>query len=168
MIGLPRSLAPWSRELGLFPGELAELLGELIARIAPVVGPLTFEGHDESGEPDGFDGIARRGSYDRLLASEWALATIAPDEFLRRAVAGEQAFFALGRKSTARARTSVASPRSPRTPTPRDWADELLSEAPCRLTKVSSPSGSARAAPAHRASPAEPPRPHPHPPPGSA
>ena len=39
--------------------------------------------HDE-GEPDGFDGIERRGELSRLLPSEWLLAADEPDEFLRR------------------------------------------------------------------------------------
>ena len=39
--------------------------------------------HDD-GEPDGFDGLDRRGSLERLLPTEWLLATEAPDEFIRR------------------------------------------------------------------------------------
>lgn len=39
--------------------------------------------HDE-GEPDGFDGIERRGELSHLLPSEWLLAADEPDEFLRR------------------------------------------------------------------------------------
>ncbi len=42
--------------------------------------------------PDGYDGIGRRGSYDRLLASEWLIHDELPDEFLRRVVSGEHAF----------------------------------------------------------------------------
>lgn len=36
------------------------------------------------GEPDGFDGLDRRGPLDRLLSSEWLLAAEVPDEFIRR------------------------------------------------------------------------------------
>jgi hypothetical protein len=42
--------------------------------------------------PDGFSGIAGRGSYDRLLISEWLLLEELPDEFIRRAVSGEHLF----------------------------------------------------------------------------
>src|SRR5262249_34017356 len=46
----------------------------------------------QEGVPDGYDGIARKGPYDRLLTAEWLLQEELPDEFLRRAVSGEHLF----------------------------------------------------------------------------
>jgi hypothetical protein len=43
-------------------------------------------------EPVGVDDLRRRGSYDRLLLSEWVLADEVPDEFDRRAAQGEHLF----------------------------------------------------------------------------
>ena len=49
------------------------------------------------GEPDGYDGIASRGIYERLVTSEWLLADEEPDEFDRRAAMGEHTFTRLAR-----------------------------------------------------------------------
>ncbi len=49
---------------------------------------------DGRGEPDGVAGLSRRGDYQRLLLSEWALADAHPEEFLRRAAGGEHVFLA--------------------------------------------------------------------------
>jgi len=43
-------------------------------------------------EPEGIDDLRQRGSYERLLLSEWALADAAPEEFDRRAAGGEHLF----------------------------------------------------------------------------
>lgn len=108
MTALPRELAPWTRILDLFPEDLAGELGRMVPRLALAVGPMRAASPVASGEPDGFSGIARRGSYERLLLSEWLLADEAPDEFARRATMGEHAFFHLQRRSPARALSSVA------------------------------------------------------------
>lgn len=50
------------------------------------------------GEPDGFDGVDRRGELSRLLSSEWLLAADEPDEFLRRFEQRELSYL---RRSTA-------------------------------------------------------------------
>lgn len=106
MTGLPAALAPWRAELELFPRELALSLGAWIPRLAAAVGPLAdTDGAD--GEPDGFNGLARTGTYERLLHSEWLLADELPDEFLRRAVSGEHAFLALARVQPAGSRRCV-------------------------------------------------------------
>lgn len=91
MISLPRHLAPWAAELALFPEEIALALGSIIFRLASVIGPGPVHPAAE-GAPDGYDGVARRGSYDRLLPAEWLLLDELPDEFLRRVVAGEHSF----------------------------------------------------------------------------
>ncbi|APR84265.1 Hypothetical protein A7982_09614 [Minicystis rosea] len=108
MIDLPRDLAPWRAHLDLFPRDLAEGLGRLVPRLALVVGPMRIARPTSDGDPDGFTGIARRGSYERLLLTEWLLADELPDEFIRRAAGGEHAFFQLARRSPARATSSVA------------------------------------------------------------
>lgn len=108
MIALPRELAPWSSLLSLFPEDLAGELGRLVPRLSLAVGPMRAAQPAGGGEPDGFSGIARRGSYERLLLTEWLLADEAPEEFARRAAMGEHAFFHLARRSPVRARSSVA------------------------------------------------------------
>ncbi len=108
MIALPGDLAPWRGMLGLFPAELAGDLGGMLPRLALAIGPMRAASPTRGGEPDGFAGIARRGSYERLLHTEWLLADEAPDEFARRASAGEHAFFQIARRSPARAASSVA------------------------------------------------------------
>ena len=57
---------------------------------------------------DGFDGLARRGSIERLLLSEWLLLEEAPLEFLRRFSGGESAYFQLARRDPHAARASLA------------------------------------------------------------
>lgn len=95
MIELPAALAPWAPQLAIFPDEIALCLGHAAARVAGALGP--WPRHDQhTGEPDGYDGLARRGSYDRLLPSEWLLLDELPDEFLRRVVSHEHAFLARG------------------------------------------------------------------------
>ena len=88
---LPRALAPWAKELALFPEEIAVPLAGLAARLAGVLGGGDGAVSPE-GEPDGYSGLARRGSYERLLATEWLLHDELPDEFLRRVVANEHSF----------------------------------------------------------------------------
>jgi hypothetical protein len=63
--------------------------------------------HADLGEVDGFDGLTRRGTYERLLMSEWLLADEAPDEFLRRAAASEHTFLRLAHPSPAGSSVSV-------------------------------------------------------------
>ncbi len=105
---LPPALAPWAATLAAFPRDLALTLGPWLARLSGALGPLSRHRACGSGEPDGLDGLARRGSYERLLASEWLLADEAPLEFARRAAAGEHGFLALARKQAAGARRCVA------------------------------------------------------------
>lgn len=108
MIALPGALAPWADLLGLFPPEVAADLGRWIPRLALAVGPMRTSRPTGRGEPDGFSGIARRGSYERLLLTEWLLADELPDEFARRAAMGEHTFHELARRTPARAMSSVA------------------------------------------------------------
>jgi len=103
---LPAALAAWSAELAIFPIEVALSVGGLVRRLAPVIGPLRQPSHSGQGEVDGFDGLSRTGSYERLLATEWLLASEAPDEFLRRAANREHTFLRLARPEPAGHRTS--------------------------------------------------------------
>lgn len=89
---LPPLLQSWAEWLSLFPDDLAATLGELLLRLQPLVGPLRRHAARIAVEPAGVGDIVRRGSYDRLLISEWAMADGAPDEFLRRAANGELLF----------------------------------------------------------------------------
>jgi hypothetical protein len=101
-------LAPWAAELSLFPSDVGLALGRLASRLAIALGPMSTEASSRAGEPDGFDGVTRRGAYAHLLPSEWALADALPDEFLRRASAGELAFFRVRRRESATGRVALA------------------------------------------------------------
>ena len=92
MSELPEALRPWATQLSLFPEDLALSLGAHVARLAAALGPMRARNEMEGGEPQGYDGLTRRGSPERLLMSEWLMALEAPDEFVRRAAFGEQAF----------------------------------------------------------------------------
>ncbi len=105
---LPPALAPWAPWLRMFPADLALSLGPLIQRLAAALGPFVTPAGSGDGEPDGFSGLTRRGNYERLLVSEWLLAELVPDEFLRRAATSEHAFLKLERREPALVRTSVA------------------------------------------------------------
>ena len=104
---LPDSLAPWRRELSMFPPELAIELGGMVRRLASAIGPPIAARH-RGDDPDGYDGIAHTGPYDRMLQSEWLLADEMPDEFLRRAIMREQLFFRIARRSPLDELLSVA------------------------------------------------------------
>ncbi|HLL85063.1 MAG TPA: hypothetical protein VK420_20510, partial [Longimicrobium sp.] len=107
MSGLPAALEPWAEPLSLFPRELALSLGPWLQRLSLGLGPSKARTRDGLAEPDGYDGLARRGPYERLLASEWLLATELPEEFTRRAAMREHAFLRLAYEETAGTRRSV-------------------------------------------------------------
>jgi hypothetical protein len=107
MTPLPPHLAPWAPYLSLFPEEIAQVLGPMIARLASLAGSLTLDRAQE-GIPNGYDGIARKGPYDRLLTAEWLLQDELPDEFLRRAVSGEHLFLQRAYHETSAPKQTVA------------------------------------------------------------
>ncbi|HSF40711.1 MAG TPA: hypothetical protein VLT87_13030, partial [Thermoanaerobaculia bacterium] len=107
-VELPRPLAPWRPWLAIFPRDLALSLGPVLQRLSFAVGPLRMERASGEGDPDGFDGLAQRGPYERLLPSEWLLADEAPEEFLRRAAGGEHTFLHLARPVPGGSHLSVA------------------------------------------------------------
>ncbi len=92
MSSLPEALRPWASQLSLFPEDLALSVGAHVARLAAAIGPMRARNEAVGGELQGYDGLTRRGSPERLLISEWLMAMEAPDEFVRRAAFGEQAY----------------------------------------------------------------------------
>jgi hypothetical protein len=99
MTTLPPELAPWAPLLAGVADELVADLARLARRLDAAIGPLRPRLPERGGEPDGYRGLDRRGPYDRLLLSEWAMLDVAPDEFVRRAAAREHAFYALDHRS---------------------------------------------------------------------
>lgn len=78
--------------------DLATGLGTWVRRLDRRLGPFPTHDAATEGEPDGYGDLSRRGTYERLLTSEWALAGSAPLEFLRRAAMGEHLFFDTARR----------------------------------------------------------------------
>lgn len=94
--------------LGMLPPEIGRSLGPWVDKLSEAIGPLRARARTGGGAPDGFEGLTLRGPYERLVLSEWAIADVAPEEFLRRAAQREHPFYQLARRDEARARTSVA------------------------------------------------------------
>ncbi|MCE3604760.1 hypothetical protein LXA47_14240 [Massilia sp. P8910] len=105
---LPPQLAPWSAWLALLPFDLVAPFGEMLLRLQPLVGRMAGVAASEDDIPVGVGSIARRGPYERLLLSEWAVLDAAPDEFIRRAAANELLFSAPEPQVQRRARVCVA------------------------------------------------------------
>jgi len=91
-VNLHPQLTPWAPWLSLFEPELAQAVGDLLLRLAPMLGPLTRVAARQQVEPGGVGDIVQRGSYERLLLTEWAYADVAPEEFVRRAANNELLF----------------------------------------------------------------------------
>lgn len=88
--------------------DLVLSLGAWAERLHALVGPLRAARAEPVGDPDGFDGLSRRGVYERLTHFEWLLADEAPDEFLRRAASSEHAFWHLAHRGPVGSRRCVA------------------------------------------------------------
>jgi hypothetical protein len=108
MISLPSSLSPWARQLNAFPVELGLALGPLVQRLAGAIQPLHLDDIASADDPDGFDGLLNRGSYDRLISSDWLLADEVPEEFNRRAAMHEHLFLKIARREPAHGIGSLA------------------------------------------------------------
>ncbi len=108
MIDLPVGLASWAPQLAVLPSDVALTLAPWIGRLALAVGPLATTQRQHSGEPDGYSGLARRGSYERLVTAEWGVAELFPEEFIRRAASGEHLFLDLARQEPQGALRSIA------------------------------------------------------------
>ncbi|ALN79979.1 hypothetical protein [Lysobacter antibioticus] len=89
---VPEALKPWRPWLDWFDAEIVDLLGELLLRLHPMLGAFRMRAQRGVAEPEGIDDLRRRGHYERLLLSEWALADEVPEEFDRRAAGGEHLF----------------------------------------------------------------------------
>lgn len=107
-MNLPPALAQWSEFLQIFPEEISLSLGPIIQRVSMIIGSPQARLNEKQGEPDGFDGLNRRGTYERLLLSEWMLADELEDEFMRRAVMGEHLFLSRAHSSPVGTRASLA------------------------------------------------------------
>lgn len=97
----PRLHEAWEPELRHFARELIGHLASLSERIIHALGPLRISTEQRSDEPNGYSALTRRGPYERLLSSEWALQLENEDEFIRRATSGEHLFVELERRSPA-------------------------------------------------------------------
>jgi hypothetical protein len=107
VITLPAALAPWAAALGALDADVALGLGPVIRRVDELLSTVDAVAGGR-GEPEGYDGLGTRGSPERLLASEWLLATELPMEFLRRAATGELLYLAPGyRRERSRGRVAV-------------------------------------------------------------
>lgn len=97
----PKSLEAWEPELRFFARDLLGHIAPVSERLLQALGPLRVAAEQRSDEPNGYAALARRGPYERLLASEWAMQLEDPDEFIRRASNGEHLFVELERRSPA-------------------------------------------------------------------
>ena len=88
-VALPAALRPWAEQLAWLDPVLQPEIGELMAGIALLLRPLRRPQRIGLEEPNGYDGLARKGQPQHLLLSEWALAQELPDEFMRRAAMHE-------------------------------------------------------------------------------
>lgn len=95
MSALPAELKVWAEPLSILAPDLQGDVAQIVRRLDALIGPLRPKSDERGGEPNGFSGLTRRGPYDRLLLSEWAILDEVPDEFVRRAIAGEHGFFEL-------------------------------------------------------------------------
>ncbi len=75
---------PWGKELAIFPPEVAACFGPWVSTLSHLFVSHTMHDKDAA-SPDGYSGVGKKGNYERLLLSEWALLEVAPEEFVRRA-----------------------------------------------------------------------------------
>lgn len=107
-IKVPPHLAAWEPQLRIFPPEIATGLAPMVQKLASLIGPLSGRHSEGLMLPDGFAGLAKRGTYDRLIASDWLLADELPEEFMRRSVMGEHLFWKLAYLEPTQSRCTLA------------------------------------------------------------
>lgn len=105
---LPAALKPWREWLDWFSEDLCATMGELLLRLHALISQQQRIRGTDSASFSGLDTLKSRGSYERLLLSEWALADEFPDEFARRATAGEHLFLSPSEKSDSGVKTIIA------------------------------------------------------------
>jgi hypothetical protein len=105
---LPYSLTPWAQQLKIFPEDISLVLGGIARKLSPFFSASRSHEELSNLEPNGYDGVARRGTYERLLLSELAVAEEIADEFVRRAVMNEHLFLNLALSAPTANRISVA------------------------------------------------------------
>lgn len=91
-LSLPGALEGWRVWLSLLPPDLTEPLSALLLRLHPLVGRLNSAKASRDDTPQGVGSIVRRGQFERMLQSEWAMFDNEPHEFLRR-VANQELLF---------------------------------------------------------------------------
>jgi len=101
---LPAPLKRWAPQLSLLQRDLALAIAPWVQRLSMSIGAFADAPSQPTGAPDGFDGVARKGPYERLLATEWLYADVVPEEFLRRAAQGEHLFSKLAVREPQQAR----------------------------------------------------------------
>lgn len=106
-IKLPPHLAAWEPQLRIFPPEIATGLAPMVQKLASLIGPLSGRHTEGLILPDGFAGLAKRGIYERLIASDWLLADELPEEFMRRSVMGEHLFWKLAYLEPTQSRSTL-------------------------------------------------------------
>ncbi len=89
----------WWDELDFFAPDVRRDLGRLFLQLERALPSLAAR--PQRGEPAGWAGLTRRGNWDRLVHSEWALSEAAPEEFARRAGEGELSFWETARQADA-------------------------------------------------------------------
>ena len=97
------SLAAHSRRwwdcLDFFAPDVRRDFGKLFLQLERAFSSLAAR--PQQGEPAGWAGLSRRGNWDRVVHSEWAVAEACPEEFLRRAGEGELSFWQLAQQADA-------------------------------------------------------------------
>jgi hypothetical protein len=85
---LPAGIEPWGEALAALTPALAGGLLPMIRALDDLI-HRRDAGSGSAGPFDGYDGLATRGTPERILISEWMLAEEAPLEFMRRASQNE-------------------------------------------------------------------------------
>lgn len=85
-------LQEWAAELAWFDPELHAALAAILQPLQEMLGGVGGGGAWRLTDQAGIGDITRRGSFERLLHSEWAYADALPEEFMRRAANQELLF----------------------------------------------------------------------------
>lgn len=102
-MSLQRYARGWWEQLSFLAPDVLADLGKLITQLERGLSSLDQDPHQ--GEPSGWSGLSRRGHWQRLVTSEWALLEDHPEEFLRRASQGELSFWELAQSGQSRGNT---------------------------------------------------------------